>query len=95
MFDACNGSMRRVLFIDESRFTQFRADGRRRVSRRTRERYSVACIIERGRFGGGSVMVCGGIDTRGTKAPFVIIQGNLTVVRYTDQVMQSHVVPVV
>ena len=47
---------RRVLFRDESRFTLYRADGRRRVYR-----FADACVVERDRFGGGSVMVWGGI----------------------------------
>ena len=52
---------RRVLFTDESRFTLYRADGRRRVYRRRGERFADACVVERDRFGGGSVMVWGGI----------------------------------
>ena len=44
---------RRVLFADESRFTLYRADGRRRrrVYRRRGERFAEACVVERGRFG--------------------------------------------
>ena len=52
---------RRVLFTDESRFTLYRADGRRRVYRRRGERFADACVVERDRLGGGSVMVWGGI----------------------------------
>ena len=43
---------RRVLFTDESRFTLYRADGRRRVYRRRGERFADACVVERDRFGG-------------------------------------------
>ena len=43
---------RRVLFTDESRFTLYRADGRRRVYRSRRERFADACVVERDRFGG-------------------------------------------
>ena len=50
---------RRVLFTDESRFSLFRADDRRRVCRRRGERYVDACIVERDRFGRGSIMVLG------------------------------------
>ena len=35
---------RRVLFTDESRFTLYRADGRRRVYRRRGERFDDACL---------------------------------------------------
>ena len=38
---------RRVLFTDESRFTLYRADGRRRVYRRRGERFADACVVER------------------------------------------------
>ena len=41
----------RVLFTDESRFTLYRADGRRRVYRRRGERFADACVVERDRFG--------------------------------------------
>ena len=46
-------------------------------------------------FGGaGSVMVWGGIS-HGVKTPLVVIQGNLTAVRYRDQVLMPHVLPLV
>ena len=51
----------RLLFTDESRFTLYRADGRRRVYRRRGERFADVCVVERDRFRGGSVMVWGGI----------------------------------
>ncbi|XP_060084988.1 uncharacterized protein LOC132564350 [Ylistrum balloti] len=51
---------RRVLFTDESRFTLYRSDGRKRCYRRRGERYFDACVKENDRFGGGSVMVFGG-----------------------------------
>ena len=49
---------RRVFFTDESRFTLFRPDGRRRVYRRRKERFADAYVLERDMFGGCSVMVC-------------------------------------
>ena len=56
-------------------------------------RYSDACVREVDRFGGGgSVMVWGGIS-HGVKTPLVVIQGNLTAVRYRDQVLMPHVPP--
>ena len=54
--------------------------------RRLGERYSDACVREVDRFGGGgggSVMVWGGIS-HGVKMHLVVIQGNLTAVRYRD-----------
>ena len=86
---------RRVMFSDESRFSLQRSDRRQRVYRRLGERYSDACIREIDRFGGGgSVMVWGGIS-HGVKTPLVVIQGNLTAVRYRDQVLMPHVLPLV
>ena len=43
---------------------------------------------------GGSVMVWGGIS-HGVKTPLVVIHGNLTAVRYRDQVLMPHVLPLV
>lgn len=85
---------RRVLFTDESRFALFRADGRHRVYRRRGERFHDACIVEKDRFGGGSVMVWGGIS-HGLKTPLIVIAGNLTAVRYRDEVLQPCAVPFV
>ena len=48
---------RRVFFTDESRFTLFRADGRRRLYRRCGEQFADACVFERDRYGGGFRMV--------------------------------------
>lgn len=83
---------RRVFFTDESRFCLFRADGRQRVYRRRGERFADACVVERDRFGGGSVMVWGGIS-HGLKSPLVVVNGNLTAVRYRDEILRPHVVP--
>ena len=83
------------MFSDESRFSFQRSDRRKRVYRRLGERYSDACVREVDRFGGGgSVMVWGGIS-HGVKTPLVVIQGNLTAVRYRDQVLMPHVLPLV
>ena len=57
----------RVLFSDESRFNLSHHDGRIRVFRRRGERFADNCLIERDRFGGGSVMVWGGIMGRRKK----------------------------
>ena len=46
-----------VLFSDESRFNLSHHDGRIRVFRRRGERFADNRLIERDRFGGGSVMV--------------------------------------
>ena len=68
---------RRVLFTDESRFTLYCADGRRRVYRLRGERFADACVVKRDRFGGGSIMVWGGIAL-GIKSQLIIVSGNMT-----------------
>ena len=76
------------------RFTLYRADGRRRVYRRRGERFADACVVERDRFGGGSVMVWGGI-AHGIKSQLIIVAGNMTAVSYRDEVLRPVAVPLV
>ena len=71
-----------------------RADGRRRVYRRREERFADACVVERDRFGGGSVMVWGGI-AHGIKSQLIIVAGNMTAVRYRDEILRPVAVPLV
>ena len=85
---------RRVFFTDESRFTLFRADGRRRLYRRRGERFADACVFERDRYGGGSVMVRGGIS-HGVKLPVIVVPGNLTAVKYRDEILRPVAVQLV
>jgi hypothetical protein len=54
------------------------------VYRRVGERYADACVIQRQSFGGGSVMVWGGIAAHG-RTPLVVVAGNLTGIRYRDE----------
>ena len=50
-----------ILFSDESRFNLTHANGGERVYRRRGKRFADACVIEWDCFGGGSVLVWGGI----------------------------------
>ncbi|KAK7115629.1 hypothetical protein V1264_001463 [Littorina saxatilis] len=81
-----------VLFTDESRFCLEPADGRIRVWRRRGERFAEGAVLERQRFGGGSVMVLGWISTR-LRTPLYHVVGNLTGVRYQNEILQPLVVP--
>jgi hypothetical protein len=83
---------RRVFFTDEPRFTLFCPNGRRCAYRRREERFADACVLERDRYGGGSVMVWGGIS-HGLKSPLIVIAGNLTGVRYRDEILRPVAVP--
>ncbi len=84
---------RRVWFSDESRFLLHRRDGRQRVYRRRNERFANNCVLEVDRFGGGSVMVCGAISYTG-RSELVVVRGNLTAVRYRDESMRPHMLPI-
>ena len=81
-----------VMFSDESRFCLRTLDGRMRVWRRQGERFADCCTDRVTAFGGGSIMVWGGISVRG-KTDLVIIGGNLNAVRYRDQILRPVAVP--
>lgn len=82
----------RVLFSDESRFSLKFADGRTRVWRRRGERFAGCCVTEVDRFGGGSVMVWGGI-CGGNRTRLVVVNGTLTSQRYRDEILSPVVLP--
>ena len=82
----------RVLLSDESRFNLSHHDGRIRVFRRRGERFTDNCLIERDRFGGGSVMVWDSIMGR-RKTNLIVVQGNLNAQGYIDQILQPEAVP--
>lgn len=82
----------RVVFTDESRFNLQAADGRLRVWRRKGERFDAPNIAERDRFGGGSVMVWGGISRSGA-TQLVTVNGNLTAVGYRDNIIGPVILP--
>ncbi|KAK7103631.1 hypothetical protein V1264_018497 [Littorina saxatilis] len=56
------------------------------------ERFAEGAVLERQRFGKGSVMVWGGISTR-LRTPLYHVVGNLTGVRYQNEILQPLVVP--
>ena len=64
-----------IWFSGECRFNLSHADGREGVYRRRGERFADACIIERDRFGGSSVLVWGEI-TGGNKTHLIVIKPN-------------------
>ena len=82
----------RVLFSNESRFNLSHHDGRIRVFRRRGERFADNCLIENDRFGGGSVIVWGGIVGR-RKINHIVVQGNLNAQGYINQILQPEAVP--
>ena len=50
------------------------------------------CLIERDRFGGGIVIVWGGIMGR-RKTNLIVVQGNLNAQGYINQILQPEAVP--
>jgi len=62
------------------------------VWRRRGERFAGCCITERDRFGGGSVIVWGGI-CGGNRPRLVVVNRNLTGARYRDEILRPVVVP--
>lgn len=86
-----------VLFTDETRVSLHGSDRRQRVYRRPGERYSQCCIEETVAYGGGSVMVWGGISLTARTAlvfiePTAHARG-LTSHRYITEILADHVVP--
>lgn len=82
-----------VLFTDESRFCLKSDDGRVKVWRRSGERYAQCNIIGKEAYGGGSVMVWGGISMGARTELQVIENGSLTAVRYVTEILEQVVVP--
>ena len=83
---------RGVLFSDESRFCVYTLDRRERVWRRPGERYAACCIHQHNRWGGEGVMVWAAISFD-HKSPLVVIEGNMTALRYIAQVLRPTLLP--
>jgi transposase len=83
---------RRIWFSDESPSLLQKRDGRVRVYRRRNERSS--CVQEVDSFGGGSVMMWAAISND-RKTDLVHVPGNLTAVRYRDEILQHHLMRVI
>ena len=84
---------RPVLFTDESRFTLSTCDRRERVWRRQGERYAACNVVQHDRFGGGSVMVWGGISMEGRTDLYCLGTGALTATRSRDEIFKPIVRP--
>ena len=83
---------RQVLFTDESCFLLRRVDGQTRVYRRRGERFADNCALRHDCFGGGSVMMWGGIAAN-RHTHLVTINGSLNAERYRNEILTPHVLP--
>ena len=84
-----------VLFTDESCFNVQFADGRLRVWRRTGESMDENNIVERDRYGGGSVIIWGRILVyHSSKTKLVTVNGRLNARRYCDEIVIPVAIPV-
>ena len=81
-----------VMFSDESRFTVDFLDRHRRMWRRRNERFHDVNVIRHDQFGGGSVMVWGGITAAG-RTDLHVVAGRVTGQYYRDNILAAHVVP--
>ena len=77
----------------ESRFLLQKRDGRICVYRHRNERFFSFCVEELDSFGGGSVMMWAAIS-KDRKTDLVHVSGNLTAVRYRDDILQPHLMHV-
>ncbi len=83
---------RGVLFMDESQFSLYRADGRQCVWRRVGERFADVNVVDRVAHGGGGVMVWAGV-CYGQRTQVHFIDGILNAQRYRDEILRPIVVP--
>ncbi len=79
---------RSALFMEESRFSLYRADGRQRVWRRVGEWFADVNVVNRVAHGGGGVGVCYGQRTQ-----VHFIDSILNAQRYRDEILRPIVVP--
>jgi hypothetical protein len=80
-----------VLFTDDLRFCLTNNDRRNRVFRRPGERCNQCAINQIDNFGGGSVMVWGGINWTGRTELVVVAGGSMTGQRYRDDIVIPYI----
>ena len=81
-----------VFFSDKSRFTLRHNDGRLRVRRCHGKRFIDATVQEKVTFGGCSIMVLGAFSLH-HRSSLYLINGNVSAVRYRDEILTRFAVP--
>lgn len=79
--------------MDESRFSRYASERRQVVFSRPGERFEQCCISPRRQFGGGELMIWGGISLKARTALVTVKVGSMTTDRYIRECLEEHVVP--
>ena len=61
--------------------------------RRKYKRYADCCVFERYHFGGGGYVMVWATIAHGYRSPLVVVDGNLNVQRYRDDILAHRVRP--
>ena len=88
-----NEEWKNILFSDESRYCLKSPDGRQRIYRRTGERFDEGNFATRLSYGGGSVMVWGGVSMEARTELILLEGGAMNADRYIREILESHVIP--
>lgn len=83
---------RNILFTDETRIQLWKPDGRHRVYRRSGERFAECNLVKNVSFGGGSIMLWGGISWEG-RTELVEVNLRMNADLYIRDILEEHVVP--
>ncbi|CAH2100838.1 unnamed protein product [Euphydryas editha] len=81
-----------VLFSNESRIALRGPDGRQRVYRRKKERFTPCAMTETVGYQGGSIMIWGGISYEARTELVIFDRGSVNAQRYVEEVLQDHVI---
>lgn len=84
----------KVLFTDETRIQLWKPDGRDRVYRRIGERYAACNLVQIVSFGGGSIMLWGGISWE-SRTELVEVNLRMNADWYISNIIEEHVLPYV
>lgn len=83
----------KVLFTDECRFCLKPDDRRVKVLRRRKERNAQCNVVGTVQYGGGSIMVWGGVTLGGRTVLHIVEGGALTSQRYVAEILEPIVLP--
>lgn len=79
-----------VLFTDESRLTGIPCNRRERVKGRQGESYTACNMVQRDKFGSGQSLIWGGLFMEARKDPYWLGNGNMTAIRYWNEILEPN-----